>query len=217
MLGFVSKFSSLPFAPVERKTFDNLAQCEHLLFDPSIKQAFLLPLFHFLQKSKLRVYLPLGELPADPSLDDNTSGAYDRTISKEVCPAHLAPPSFIQNAGKSAYKYWVICTEGFETIEAMRKQKKEDGSPLYSEGDLQRLSDRYGKTWWKVPKQEYEDLVSRMKTVARAHFAVSSKGLDTHLFLRSIHKKAIDDKFSKDEITLLIPETVPVISGSMAD
>lgn len=192
--------------------FDNLAQCEHLLFDPSIKQAFLLPLFHFLQKSKLRVFLPLGQLPNDDS-SDNTSNIHDRAVSKEVCPAHLAPPSFIVNAGKSAYKYWVICTEGLETIEAMRKQKKEDGSPLYTESDLQRLTDRYGKTWWKLSKQEYEELVSRMKSAAKPHFAVSSKGLDTHLVLRSIQKKVIDDKFSKDEITLLIPETVPVVSG----
>lgn len=208
MQAFVSKFSSLPFSPLERKVFDNLAQCEHLLFDPAMKQAFLLPLFHFLQKDRLRVFLPMGSLAAP---DVGSAAASSAATS---CHAHIPAPSFVQAAGKNAYKYWVICTEGLETIEAMRKQKSEDGSPLYSENDIQRLTDRYGKTWWKLPKQEYEGLVRSIESVWGSSASSSSGAVvDSFVLLKAIHKKTIEDKFSKDDITMLVPETISVVTA----
>ena len=221
MAVFVSKFSALPFSPAERKVFDNPAQCEHLLFDPSIKQAFLLPLYHFLQKTRLRIFLPLGSLEQSAKFPAGVFSAF----SLDCPPAHAEAPSYVSYAAssKNAYKYWVICKEGLDAIEAMRKQKNENGEPLYSEGDLQRLTDRYGKTWWKVSKQEFEALqkalISTESSAAAAVAADCNGGggvvIDIFAELRCIHKKTIEDKFTKEEIVMLTPDCVlsPVIRG----
>lgn len=184
MVEFVSRLSSLPFVPMEKKVFDNLSQCEDLLFDPSIKQAFLLPLFHFLQRPTIRVHLPFSALPSHVASGSDPVG-----------------PSFAVNS-KNGYKYWIICTEGIDTIDAMKKQKKPDGSPLYSQEVLSRLVERFSKTWWKVQKQEYEEI---QKVVAH-RASLSPPNLDPVILrLDSIAKKVIEDKYTKDDVTMLIP------------
>jgi len=155
--------------------FDNLAQCEHLLFDPSVKQAFLLPLFHFLQKNTLRVTLP------DGALQDVQSGGSSSSSSS-------AKPF-------GGYKYWVMCTEGLDAINAMKKQKNEDGTPVYSPDVIARLVDRYGKVWWKVQKFEHEKIVKAMTDISR----------QIEVRLDMISKKVIQDRSSHEDITMLVP------------
>lgn len=196
MAEFVSKLASLPFVPMEKKVFDNLSQCEDLLFDPSIKQAFLLPLFHFLRKETLRVHIPL-------------SAYHDRSDSSSS--SDPAGPSFAVNS-KNGYKYWVICTEGLDLVEAMRKQKKQDGTPLYGPEVISRLVDRYSKTWWKVQKHEYEEIQKAVKMNALNPNSASAPYEPVVLRLNSIQKKLIEDKFTKDDVTLLIPSVSVVAS-----
>jgi len=185
MAEFVSKLAVLPYVPVEKKVFDNLAQCEHLLFDPSVKQAFLLPLFHFLQKSTLRVTLP------DGALQDVQSGGGGSSSSS----------SYAKPFG--GYKYWVMCTEGLDAINAMKKQKNEDGTPVYSSDVIARLVDRYGKVWWKIQKFEHEKIVKAMTDISRQ--------IEVQLYM--ISKKVIQDKSSHEDITMLVP-SVNVVAFS---
>lgn len=178
MAEFVSKIYALPYTPLERKVFDSLSQCEHLLFDPSIKQAFLLPLFHFLQKSSLSIQIPLGASSSSSSSYGGGGGGVP----------------------KGDYKYWVLCNEGADAIEAMKKQKNSDGEPLYSSEAISRLVERFGKVWWKVQKTEYEDIQAALSSK-------QSEGLPrvASVFIRSIAKKVIKDKFTNEDITMLVP------------
>lgn len=88
-----------------------------------------------------------------------------------------------------------MCTEGLDAINAMKKQKNEDGTPVYSPDVIARLVDRYGKVWWKVQKFEHEKIVKAMTDISR----------QIEVRLDMISKKVIQDKSSHEDITMLVP------------
>lgn len=180
MTEFLQKIAhSLPVSPPELKLFDSLSQCEHLLFDASIKQAFLLPLFHFLRKKSIQIQFPLA-------------------------PASLCPP----NAG--SYKYWVQCEEGLDLLNKMAMVKKEDGSLLYHPADIDRFRLKYGKTWWKIPQGEYQK-VQKMIPHCSPPFTLGNNFITVEI--EFVNKKTIDDKLTKEEIVMLIPQCKYILPG----